>query len=244
MNYGRDYGNRNFLDRAANTVRGWLGNRQGHSDYDEGFRGVDRGWSGERGFREGRDVGYRGWQGGMEHGYGATNWMGRNADWDRGTGDGWGRGGAHDYRVGGYGPLNGAWDADWEDRTLPQRGMQRGGRFSGMRGGAAGYDRPFLNRGFGANPPEYRRAGAFRRGLAERGMERGIRRGYDRDDYFRGRFGYGAAGRALGDEPGGTIGNYGAYGSYGVERFRSGSSGGVPTGQYWTGYGVGSGYGR
>lgn len=47
---------------------------------------------------------------------------------------------------------------------------------------------------------------------------------------------------AWGDAVGGTIGNYGAYGSYGIERFRSGSAGGVPTGQYWTGYGHGGPY--
>jgi hypothetical protein len=38
------------------------------------------------------------------------------------------------------------------------------------------------------------------------------------------------------------IGNYGAYGNYGIERFRSASGGGVPSGQYFRGYGVGSGY--
>jgi hypothetical protein len=251
MSYGRDYGNRNFLDRAANTVRGWFGHRGGHG-YDDGYRagGMGRGWDeGRGGYREMGDVngGYRGWNGGMEHGYGATNWTGRNADWNRGYEPGWGRGGGEGYRTGGYQPQHGAWDVDWDDRTMPQGGMNRGmtGRMSaGMMGTGDRYDR-----GYTQNRPMY--------GGMQRGMSR-YARDYDRDDYRGGDwnrsgggmgtggagYGTGMLGRDadMGDVSGGMIGNYGAYGNYGIERFRSGSGGGVPTGQYWTGYGVGSSY--
>jgi hypothetical protein len=44
----------------------------------------------------------------------------------------------------------------------------------------------------------------------------------------------------MGDADGGMGGRYGAYGPYGMERFRNGNSGGVPTGGYYTGYGVGN----
>lgn len=288
MSYGRDYGNRNFLERAAHTVRGWIGGRGG---YDDGYRGMDRGYDG--GYREMGDVnGYRagGWDGGMEHGFGAANWRGRNPDWDRGRGGmggdwnrgygagaraGWGRGG-EGYRTGGYNPGHGAWDVDWEDRTVPQGGMDRG--WSG--GGAPrGYDRGFVGRdhfegrdfthqGYYDHNDGYRddlepgmRGGMNRGGMGYTGgmmgsersaaMNRGNRDwnrgGMDRGDWNRGAgqgYGAGMPGRDadLGDAGGGMIGNYGAYGSYGLERFRSGSAGGVPTGQYWTGYGHGSGY--
>src|SRR5688500_5800989 len=100
MNYGRDYGNRNFLERAANTVRGWMGRRPGGDDrwYDDEYRGgmMARGWAGDRGYREMGDVsGYR--AAGMDRGYGGANWRGYNDDWNRGTGGGWGRGGGDEY---------------------------------------------------------------------------------------------------------------------------------------------------
>jgi hypothetical protein len=241
MNYGRDYGNRNFLDRATHAVRGWLGNRGGHSGYDDGYRGgMHRGWDEDRGYREMGDVngGYRG----MEHGYGATNWTGRNPDWNRGMGGGWGRGGSQEYRTGGYQPHHGAWDVDWDDRTVPHGGMNRGGMM-----GSGRYDRGYVDPG-------------MNRGMSGGMMGRGMSRGYDRDDYRgndwnrQGGGGMGAGGMMgygtgmlggdanVGDVNGGMIGNYGAYGNYGLERFRSGNNGGVPTGQYWTGYGHGSGY--
>ncbi len=289
--YGRDYGNRNFLDRAANTVRGWFGHRGGH-DYDDGFRGGMRGgWDDDRGYREMGDVsgGYRGWQGGMEHGYGAAGWTGRNRDWsDRGgdfnPGGGWGRGAGEGYRTGGYNASHGAWDVDWDDdRTMPGGGMNRNGMMGRMSAGMMGsgtdrYDRGYAGRDFMTNQPAYDRHDAYRddmepgmraggmdRGMGMRGgmtgrgtsggmqggMNRGgMNRGYDRDmDWNRqGGGGMGPGSGMLGrdadtgDVGGGMIGNYGAYGNYGIERFRSGSAGGVPTGQYWTGYGHGSGY--
>jgi hypothetical protein len=263
MNYGRDYGNRNFLDRAASTVRGWLGHRGGH-DYDGGYRagGMRGGWDDDRGHREMGDVngGYRGWQGAMEHGYGAANWTGRNADWNRG-GDwnqgAWGRGTGEGYRTGGYQPQHGSWDVDWEDRTMPQGGMMnRGGMPGRMSAGMMGSGADRYDRG-------YRPSGGMSGGMMGRGMMNRYARDYydrdfDRGDWNRagggmnsggmaaGGMGYGTGmlGRDadVGDVSGGMIGNYGAYGNYGIERFRSGSAGGVPTGQYWTGYGHGSGY--
>lgn len=275
MNYGRDYGNRNFLDRAANTVRGWLGNRGG-PDYDNSYRGGMRGgWDeGHGGYREMGDVsgGHRGWQGGMEHGYGAANWNGRNADWNRGDmGGGWGRGSDETYRTGGYQPRHGSWDVDWDDddRTMPGSSMRGGmqGRMSGgmMGSGGGRYDRGYMQ---SRELTSYDRHDAFRddmepgmrggmmgrAGGMNRGMQGGMNR-YDRDMGGRNRydrdmsgggtgFGTGMLGRdaGVGDVNGGMIGNYGAYGNYGIERFRTGSAGGVPTGQYWTGYGHGSGY--
>lgn len=285
MNYGRDYGNRNFLDRAANTVRGWFGDRGGH-DYDNGYRGGMRGgWNqAQGGYREMGDVsgGYRGWQGGMEHGYGSTNWAGRNPDWNRGdAGGGWGRGGNETYRTGGYQPQHGSWDVDWndDDRTLPGGSMRRGGMTGGMSAGMMGSGGGRYDRGYtqGREFTSYDRHDAFRddmepgmrggsmgggmmgRGMTggmnrgmQGGMHREVQRGYDRDlDWNRSGGGAGGTGYGtgmlgrdadLGDANGGMIGNYGPYGGYGIERFRSGSGGGVPTGQFWTGYGHGSGY--
>lgn len=261
--YGRDYDNRNFLDRAANTVRGWMGHRGGHG-YDDGFRGGMRGsWDDGRGHREMNDAGggYRGWNAGMEHGYGGTHWAAREPGWNRGlghgtvggVGGGWDRGGDEGYRTGGYNPSHGAWDVDWDDgdRTLPRGRNGMAGRPSAgmMGGGADRYDRGYAGRGFRDDEPGLRgmRGGAMNRGM-QGGMGRGgMTRGYDRDmDRNRpgGMYGTGMPGRDadVGDASGGMIGNYGPYGSYGLERFRSGSAGGVPTGQYWTGYGHGSGY--
>jgi hypothetical protein len=97
-------------------------------------------------------------------------------------------------------------------------------------------------------------------GMMDRGMMGGTGRGMNRDwdagrsgGYDRGMMGggmgggYGGAGMMgrdadVGDASGGMIGNYGAYGNYGMERFRSASGGGVPSGQHFRGYGVGSGY--
>jgi hypothetical protein len=257
MNYGRDYGNRNFLERAAHTVRGWIG----RGGYDDGYRGMDRGGY-DGGYREMGDVnGYRpgGWDGGMEHGYGASTWRGRNDEWNRGPGagtrGGWGRAGGDEYRTGGYQPGHGAWDVDWDDRTLPQGGMNRGWSGGAMQ---RGYDRGYAaqprygsdysagHRGYG---DDYR--GTGRAGLTggmmgsdhSARMSRGMQGGTNRE-WNRGGQGPGMLGgdTDLGDTGGGTIGNYGAYGGYGIERFRSGSAGGVPTGQYWTGYGHGGPY--
>lgn len=268
--YGRDYGNRNFLDRAANTVRGWLGHRGGHG-YDDGFRGGMRGgWDDGRGYREMGDVsgGYRNGHAGMEHGYGATHWTGRNRDWDgRGdvghdVGGGWGRGTGEGYRTGGYNASHGAWDVDWDDdRTLPRGGMGRNGMTGRMSAGMMGRDRYDRGYAFRDDGEPGMRAGGMgmRGGMMNHGRQDGMggggmMRGYDRDMGWNrqgggmnaGGMGYGTGmpGRDadVGDVSGGMIGNYGPYGNYGIERFRTGSAGGVPTGQFWTGYGHGSGY--
>ena len=91
MNYERDYGNRNLLERAAQRVRGWMGHRGGGMEYDDGYRGgmMSRGWNDDPGYREMGDVSRGGYAGGMDRGYGATNWRGYNDDWNRGMGGGW-----------------------------------------------------------------------------------------------------------------------------------------------------------
>lgn len=298
MNYGRDYGNRNFLERAAHTVRGWMG-RGGGEDrfYDDEFRGgmANRGWNEDRGYREMGDV--SGYRGGYDRGYGATNWRGRNPDWDRGTGGGgWGGGG---YRTGGYQADHGSWDVDWDenrsggygmDRGMNRGGMDRGytgggfaggGGYSGGSGGGYGGDERdhYMGRDFMTNEPHFghgyrgdrgestvdtnRGGGDWNRtggGMMGRGMQGGSNRGMyrdldetDRGDWNRGGGmdrGYGGGAGAgmlggdadMGDASGGTIGNYGPYGNYGMERFRSASGGGVAPGQYYRGYGIGSGY--
>jgi hypothetical protein len=290
MNYGRDYGNRNFLERAAHTVRGWMG-RGGGDDrfYDNEYRGgmMNRGGY-DRGYREMGDVG-----GGFDRGYGATNWRGHNEDWNRGArntwnrglggGAGWGRGGGGEYRAGtGYNGSHGGWDVDWDDNRSGgyDRGMNRGGMDRGYTGGGygGGNDRDhYMGRDFQTNHPHFghhwqaghhddatvdmnRGGGDWDRmggGMTGRGMQGGMNRGMNADRsgaYDRGMTrggmdrGYNSGAGMLGgdadmgDVSGGMIGNYGAYGNYGIERFRSASGGGVPSGQYFRGYGVGSGY--
>jgi len=288
MSYGRDYGNRNFLERAAHTVRGWIGNRGGGGDgfYDDEFRGggMNRGWDqGGGGYREMGDV--SGYRGGMDRGgYGATGWRGYNDDWNRGMGGGWGRGGGDEYRTGGYNGGHGGWDVDWDDGRTGGYGPERGGMGMDRSYSGGGERDHYMGRDFMTNHPHFghdwrsghtddatvdmNRGGMMGRGMAggmNRGMQGGMDRGWDepRDGWNRGhgagngRGGYdrgmgtggmggggGMMGRDadLGDADGGMMGNYGAYGSYGIERFRSASGGGVPSGQYFRGYGVGSGY--
>ena len=300
MNYGRDYGNRNFLERAAHTVRGWMG-RGGGGDgfYDDEFRGggMNRGGGYDGGYREMGDVsGYGG--GAMRGGYGATSWRGYNNDYSRGPqGGGWGRGGGEGYRTGGYNASHGGWDVDWDDnrggygmdRGMNRGGMDQGGMGRGYQGGGysgGGGERDhYMGRDFMTNHPHFghdwqsghtddatvdmdrggwnRPGGMMGRGVQggmNRGMQGGMDRGWDEDrgdwnrgggmdrgqsgGMERGQGGGGMLGRdaSVGDVSGGMIGNYGAYGNYGIERFRSASGGGVPSGQYFRGYGVGSGY--
>jgi hypothetical protein len=291
MNYERDYGNRNLLERAAHRVRGWMGNRGGRDmGYDDEYRGgmMNRGWDDDRGYREMGDVSGRGgYAGGMDRGYGATSWRGYNDDWNRGMGGGWGRGGGGEYRTGGYNAGHGAWDVDWDDNRGGGYGLDRGGMDRGWTGGSErdhymgrdfmtnqgryGHDRGWRGDMDDATLPggDWNRGGTgggmMGRGMMggmNRGMQGGMDRDWDRDrgDWDRGdrgswnRGGQGGMGRGysadgmmgrdadLGDVGGGTIGNYGAYGGYGIDRFRSASAGGVPSGQYFRGYGVGSGY--
>ncbi|HYR10155.1 MAG TPA: hypothetical protein VEQ60_20445 [Longimicrobium sp.] len=285
MNYGRDYGNRNFFERAANTVRGWVGRHGGGDDrfYDDEYRGgmMNRGWNEDRGYREMGDVS-GGYGRGFDRGYGASNWRGRNEDWNRGAMDGWNRGmggGGTGYRTGGYNASHGSWDVDWDnDRSGGyDRGMNRGMGGGYSAGGYGNDERDhYMGRDFMTNHPHFghgwqaghhddatmdmnRGGGDWNRmggGMMGRGMQGGMNRGMDADrsgGYDRGMRGGmdrgygGGAGMPggdtdMGDASGGMIGNYGAYGNYGIERFRSASGGGVPSGQHFRGYGVGSGY--
>lgn len=266
MNYGRDYGNRNFVERAANTVRGWFGGEHGEP-YDRDFRGGrggmyggDRqrgGWGGGEGYRE---------MGGMSGGY------------NRGSPD------FDSYRAGGYRPNHGAWDVEW-DRNEGRGGYggQRGGHSGGgyiggggmnrgmqgaPRGGYTDHDN-YTSRDFATNQGYYDAHGGYRGELNEPGMRGG--RGFAGGGYegadrggemYRGRvqrvdYGreyrggmqgggqqpdYGLNHDGAGDAGGGLMGNYGAYGPYGISRFRSNNNGGMQPGQYFTGYGVGTGY--
>ena len=137
--YGRDYDDRNWIDRAEDTVRGWFG---GGRDYDR-----DYGWSGG-----GRDLSHRGdWSRGPDRvrpgeGYRTNNWNNQHANWDSVDRAGSYYGADYDrhvYRAGGSGyDRDFDRDRDW-DRPRMQGGMQRGmggsmGRGmtgGGMRGG-------------------------------------------------------------------------------------------------------------
>lgn len=153
MRYGRDY-DRNFLQRAARSVRDWVG---ADRDYDEGFRG--------RSAPLGR---------GPE-----TNWNGRNyrdpgqppreyrpAQPRRGYDASFGAG---------YQPRHGAWEVEW-----PEAGYDRSFRGGGsMRDDRPrGYDRGYA----GGSPRGYDRGYTrdYDRGYREMGgVDRG-RGGVDR----------------------------------------------------------------
>jgi hypothetical protein len=133
MRYGRDY-DRNFLERAARSVRGWVGAGR---DYDEGYRG--------RSAPLGR---------GPE-----TNWNGRNyrdpgqphreyrpAQPRRGYDASFGAG---------YQPRHGAWEVEW-----PEAGYDRG--YAGRP--ARGYDRGYTRDVGGRYDRGYREMGGMDRG--------------------------------------------------------------------------------
>jgi hypothetical protein len=214
--YGRDYDNRNWVDRAEDTVRGWFG---GGRDYDR-----DYGWSGSD-----RDT-YRGdWSRGPDRarpgeGYRTNNWNNQHANWDtvdragsyygmdyqdrqvyRAAGDGYDRGTGYD-RGAGY------------DRDFGRDRMQGGGHrwMEGLMGGSmeprGGTDRGMTG-------------GGMDRGMYGRGMPDRPMRGTGRDTWTGTEYGggYGASPGSFGASPGG----YGRGGTYG---------GG---GRYFRGYGVG-----
>jgi hypothetical protein len=131
--YGRDYDDRNWLDRAEDTVRGWFG---GGRDYDR-----DYGWSGG-----GRDLSNRGdWSRGPDRarpgeGYRTNNWNNQHANWDTvdRAGSYYGmdydrqdRGERHVYRAGGSG-YDRDFGRDWD------RDRMQGGTSRGMGGGQMG----------------------------------------------------------------------------------------------------------
>ncbi|HZG41321.1 MAG TPA: hypothetical protein VEY93_00075 [Longimicrobium sp.] len=249
MNYGRDYGYRNFMDRAAETVRGWFG---GRDDYGHDYRGGGMhrvgmhgggssragmyggdhergGWNQHGGYREMGDIN-GGYTGGMSRGnfgsgYTATSYTGQGGGnrYDAGYRAGRGRDGGDSYDTGGYRPTHGLTDVDWNDR-----GYRGGGHNRGAYGGRGhDMDRPGARGGY---------AGTHRGGMGRYGSEY---RGGNTGHLGSGGGEYDAGNMGVGDSEGGIGGRYGAYGPYGMERFRNSNSGGVPTGQYYTGYGVG-----
>src|SRR5215208_784342 len=119
--YGRDYDDRNWIDRAEDTVRGWFG---GGRDYDRdyGWSGADRGdWS------RGPDRARPG------EGYRTNNWNNQHANRDTVDRAGSYYGMDYDrqvYRAGGSG-----YDRDFDrDREPRQGGSQRW--MGGLMGGS------------------------------------------------------------------------------------------------------------
>src|SRR3954462_10804294 len=126
MAYGNDYDDRNWIERAGDTVRGWFGSGR---DYDQ-----DYGWSGDRGpsGRWKRDSGYSaghpGWQGGgmserMPGGYDRMDYPPQRGV-DRGVREGygargWDRGNGYDFDYG----------ADWSRGGSGGMGMRSRGAY-------------------------------------------------------------------------------------------------------------------
>ncbi|HEU0302122.1 MAG TPA: hypothetical protein VFR37_21885 [Longimicrobium sp.] len=226
--------------------------------------GMDRGYGAGtwRGYNDDWNRGMGGGRGGEYRtgGYNARH-GGWDVDWDDsrpggygmerggmdrgGMGRGWTGGGERDHYMGrdfmtnqGHYGHDRGWRDD--DATLPGGDWNRGGMGGGTtgrgmmggtgRGMIGGTDRDW-NRG---DRGDWDR-GDWDRGGRNRGMQGGMSRGYAGGGMMD-------PDTDMGDADGGTIGNYGAYGGYGFDRFRSASAGGVPTGQYFRGYGVGSGY--
>src|SRR3954453_9051513 len=124
--YGRDYDDRNWIDRAEDTVRGWFG---GGRDYDR-----DYGWSGSD-----RDRGD--WSRGPDRvrpgeGYRTNNWNNQHANWDTvdraGSYYGMDYQDRQTYRGGGSG-----YDRDF-GRERDRGRMQGGGMQRGMGGSMMG----------------------------------------------------------------------------------------------------------
>src|SRR5215207_3059203 len=106
--YGRDYGNRNWFDRAGETVRAWSG---GGRDYDRDYGG----WEDDRDFNRGfvgRD-------------YDRVDWSNRGNTWNQGGQQPW-RGS----QGGGFG-----WDrgGDWNRNEWGNRDFNRGPYGGGER---------------------------------------------------------------------------------------------------------------
>jgi hypothetical protein len=213
--YGHDY-DRNFIERAGDTVRGWFGGgRDRDYDRDYGFdggsaRGLHRDW--DRGGSAGRDHWETDWRGLGGGGYRMNNWNNQRATRDS-VESAVGRSG------GGY------YGMDYEDR-----GGWSSGRMRGSAWGGSDYGRdynPGWNRGMN-------RGGMMGHG----GMNRGLQRGGGMRDAWMGNE-YGGGGYNAGND-------WGDYnrGAYGGDRFRSSRSGGVEPGRYYDGYGIGSSGGQ
>lgn len=213
--YGRDYEDRNWLDRAGETVRGWFG---GAHDYDR-----DYGWGGSD-----RDSSLRGdWSRGPDRvpqggGYRTNNWNNQHASWDTVDRAGSYYGADYQDRSGGYGAGMGGsgydrdFGRDW-DRGRMMGGSQRGmgGRVEGRWvAGGNGMDRGMSGGGMGRG-----------------GMSGGMRGSGQREGWTGGEYGGGYGAGGWGDYSGG---------GYGGDRFRNSTSGGVAPGRYFRGYGNGS----
>lgn len=208
--YGRDYDDRNWLDRAEDTVRGWFG---GGREYDR-----DYGWSGAH-----RDPTNRGdWSRGPDRarpgeGYRTNSWNNQHANWDTVNRAGSYYGMDYDrqdrdvYRGSGYDrDFERGWDRDrmqgdrprgMGGRGMPGRGWMGGRGMSGgmpdrgMRGGPR--DRWMTEAeqgGYGAGPGtswgDYSRGGGYGGGGAFRSSNAG---GVQPGRYFTG-YGNGATG--------------------------------------------------
>ena len=211
--YGRDFEDRNWLDRAGETVRGWFG---GGNDYDR-----DYGWGGTH-----RDSSMRGdWSRGPDRapqggGYRTNNWNNQHSNWDTVN------------RAGSY------YGMDYEDRSTGYRGGMGGSGYD--RDFGHDWDRGRMQGGTGGRVEGRWIAGdgnsgtGMNRGMTGRGgMDRGGMRGSGQHDGWTGsEYGGGSYGA-------GSWGDYNG-GGYGGDRFRNSTSGGVSPGRYFRGYGNGS----
>ena len=127
--YGRDYDHRNWLDRAGETVRGWLG---GGRDYDREYGPGDlREWQ-HRDWNRGRAP--RGGTG-MNRGYGAggMNRGGMSREWMENEYGGGGYNAGND-----WGDYNhGGWGGDLYRRSNAG-GVEPGRHFRGYGHGSSG----------------------------------------------------------------------------------------------------------
>jgi hypothetical protein len=142
--YGRDYDNRNWIDRAGETVRGWFGG--GHDyDRDYGWGAADRDTSMRGDWSRGPD---RAPQGGE---YRTNNWNNQHANWDTVSRAGSYYGMDYQDRSGGYGAGMGDTGYDRDFGRDWDRGRMQGGtgRVEGrwVAGGGNGMNRGGMDRG-------------------------------------------------------------------------------------------------
>jgi hypothetical protein len=147
--YGRDYDDRNWFERAEDTVRGWFGGGPSYDrDYPASRPRADWNHSRNSGamWSRGPDRGYGG-------GYRTNNWNNQHANWD--TVD---RAGSYSYYDSDYGRPDRYTARDRMDYDR-EYGMNRGTTGGGMDRGMGGMRRGM---GMGGRP----------RGMPERGMMR------------------------------------------------------------------------
>lgn len=243
--YGHDYDNRNWIERAGDTVRGWFG----AGDYDRDYGG----YGGQGEYQSWRDTPTgAGWTSGGGN-------LGRN-DWNRGGMNGGMSGGGNDWDRGGMSGGGNDWSRggprgryttnNWNNQHTTRDSMrgvggyynadyQQGTHPGGYRGNAGRpeYDHDFGWRDWGGGR-DMNRGQEMNRGGQE------MNRGGARNDrgFFGGREGREWAQNDYGiDSPynagEGMHGDYG--GGYGGDRWRNADSGGVAPGRYFRGYGNG-----